>query len=200
MRVRFLVSFIPPRPCSIPISHPPPPLFLPQALALALALDKEKGLDVEKQGLQAMLDAPAVKAELGRRNLSFQLDLVMAYLRRVHFVVFYGGDEFKDEGDLLFSAVSFLDSLSPSYPFLTCLLPCVPRPLAPSCPIFKFIYSLAFNCHITLNQCSRSCTSVWNLTSPPRRPSSPPPRKGGRRQVRVNNFVGSKQENGWWRN
>jgi len=27
-------------------------------------------------------------------------------LRRVHFVVVYGGDEFKDEGGLLFSAVS----------------------------------------------------------------------------------------------
>jgi len=102
-----------------PIFSPPPPPPLYQALALALALDKEKGLDTEKEGLQAMLDAPGVKAELGRRNLSFQLDLVMAYLRRVHFVVFYGGDEFKDEGDLLFSAVSHLPpSLPPSLFFL----------------------------------------------------------------------------------
>jgi len=109
-------------------------LFLPQALALALALDKEKGLDVEKQGLQAMLDAPAVKAELGRRNLSFQLDLFMAYLRRVHFVVFYGGDEFKDEGDLLFSAVSFLDSfisLVPVPHLSIALCPSSPRPILP---------------------------------------------------------------------
>ena len=78
-----------------------------------------------------MLDAPAVKAELGRRNLSFQLDLVMAYLRRVHFFVFYGGDEFKDEGDLLFSAVSLLASLSPSYPPPSSLFTCVPQSLTP---------------------------------------------------------------------
>ena len=98
-------------------------------MALAFALDKEKGLDVEKQGLQAMLDAPAVKAELGRRNLSFQLDLVMAYMRRVHFMVFYGGDEFKDEGDLLFSAVSLLAPLSLYYPLPSSILPCVPHSL-----------------------------------------------------------------------
>lgn len=63
-------------------------------------------MDVEGKGLQALLDNPAVAAELDRRNLSFRLDLTMAYLRRVHFVVYYGGEEFKDEGDLIFNAVS----------------------------------------------------------------------------------------------
>lgn len=79
--------------------------IISQAFALAQALDRERGLDGE--GLEAVLSAPAVKAELERRNLSFRLDVVMAYLRRVHFLVFYGGDEFKDEGDLLFSAVGW---------------------------------------------------------------------------------------------
>lgn len=79
--------------------------IISQAFALAQALDRERGLDGE--GLEAVLSAPAVKAELERRNMSFRLDVVMAYLRRVHFLVFYGGDEFKDEGDLLFSAVGW---------------------------------------------------------------------------------------------
>jgi hypothetical protein len=79
-----------------------------QSLALALALDKEKGL--EEDGLQKLLDTPAIKAELGRRNLSFRLDVVMSYLRRVHFVVYYGGDEFQDEGDLIFLAVRLFAS------------------------------------------------------------------------------------------
>jgi hypothetical protein len=51
------------------------------------------------------MQEPSVAAELGRRSLACRLDLTMAYLRRVHFVVYYGGDEFADEGDLLFSAV-----------------------------------------------------------------------------------------------
>ncbi len=85
-----------------------------QSLELALALDKEKGLEAE--GLQTLLDTPAVKAELGRRNLSFRLDVILAYLRRVHLLSYYGGDEFKDEGDLLFSAPQVCKRVEPYKP------------------------------------------------------------------------------------
>ena len=69
---------------------------------MATALDQEKGVE---GGINRILEIPALVSELERRVPTFKLDLIQAYLRRVHFFVYYGGDEFSDEGDLLFGQV-----------------------------------------------------------------------------------------------
>jgi hypothetical protein len=103
-----------------------------QALALATALDREKGLatttsssstststsspDASGNGIAALLAAPAVQAELQRRSLACKLDVILAYLRRVHLVVYYTGEECKDEGDLLFVAPQVYKRAEPYKP------------------------------------------------------------------------------------
>jgi len=73
-----------------------------QSLALATALDQEKGVE---GGITRILEIPALVTEFEKRIITYKLDLIQAYLRRVHFFVYYGGDEFTDEGDLLFGQV-----------------------------------------------------------------------------------------------
>lgn len=72
---------------------------------VALALDKDKGI-AEGQGITALLEEKPVVAELARRPVTYKLDLIAAYLLRVHFFSYYGGDEAESEGDLLFTNVS----------------------------------------------------------------------------------------------
>lgn len=73
---------------------------------MASALDRDKGIDESQQGIKALLDERSVAAELSRRPVTYKLDLVAAYLRRVHLFIYYGGDEADSEGDLLFINVS----------------------------------------------------------------------------------------------
>ena len=76
-----------------------------RSLELAESLDDEKRVPVGTR-LKAMLDAqtagyPERLTGLLRLSPTHILDLAVAYLRRVHFVVYYGGMRYRDEGQLL---------------------------------------------------------------------------------------------------
>ena len=70
-----------------------------RALELAELLDEDKNVPSE-QRLSSLLDSPCGTA-LGPTD---KLDIAIAYLRRVHFVVYYGGRRFRDEAQLLTAA------------------------------------------------------------------------------------------------
>jgi len=84
-----------------------------QALALAELIDEERNIPEEAR-LVAILEAPEVIAA-GFPKPTDKLDVCISYLRRVHFIAFYGGRRFLDEGHLL---MNFPNIMYRSVPYI----------------------------------------------------------------------------------
>ncbi|CAM9208660.1 unnamed protein product, partial [Choristocarpus tenellus] len=73
-----------------------------QSIALAKAIDTEQGLTSKELGITFLLQREEVEEALAASPLSTaKLDLVCAYLKRVHFFVYYKGQQCQDEGDII---------------------------------------------------------------------------------------------------
>jgi hypothetical protein len=80
-----------------------------RVVTLAALLDEDKDIPAASN-LTAILDS------LTDLSPSDSLDVGMAYLRRVHFFVYYSGKEFEDESELLAKSSSILSRSAPRPP------------------------------------------------------------------------------------
>lgn len=79
-----------------------------RALEIASLLDAVRGIP-EEQSLKALLSVLEKDSALSRSALMDKLDVTLAYLRRVHLVMYYIGKRFRDESQLLSQSPSVVN-------------------------------------------------------------------------------------------
>lgn len=129
-------------------------LDIQRATELSAKLDKERAVP-EEQSLASLLQL-CEGSELVEAMVSYKLDLILAYLRRVHLVSYYTARRFRDEAHLLSMAPEVTYRQSP-------FIPPVVRVLALLCS-FRFNANYPFHLHSMLPGTRRIFRSSFEPT------------------------------------